>query len=684
MGPITLNSVNHDGLVKTTLRDGSILPPTPEATVTGIGYLQPFFSRKGRGNTITRFTGIGAFDSEFGSDVDDVRKYGHGGLIAREVLAGGGIVDACRLMPSDALRASSVLKLQITEEEVETTDAVGAVTVKDGATIKLLQTAYSFADGTNYATNMAPTVDVTGKVHTFPLFAFICDGAGEYGNKYYYKIVPSSDRDGKNGDGRRYDVIIYEKLPSGSYERVGSPFETITTALNPNAVVLPGSTVPDSFDVNYPEYKEKYNLPVSINFDVENYEAALEVLRGIDDVDTEVPVIEMLDILTCKTVKGLEYASVKLDTAGIVMSTTMTALSGGTDGDLFSKALVYIDADGEVIANTNGVSALAGKVYYTAADMATLQTGNTPATSFFRTISKITTRGELTRKELLISFYSGEIDQNLFDCRVIESGITLDAWWPLEVKNVMATTFGEQVRDDIYVVCDLGPDIYTANDAEANKDLISVSSTSHGQVTIVAHNGKTINRVKNVRTSCTYELASSLPKLYRNRGNFTVLSGYFSGKIQNMKLDYYPRVVKDNLEIAPLKDAKLLYALRLDSSDDRYWMNDESMYNTDYSVMNSFRNGIFIGVIIRLFKRILAKYSFHPGNAAGAIPAATLEISTTLSSGYYPSSIPVKFTIFQTKNDKINKTASCDVAIYFPDVIEAFNVTITANRQESK
>ena len=110
-------------------------------------------------------------------------------------------------------------------------------------------------------------------------------------------------------------------------------------------------------------------------------------------------------------------------------------------------------------------------------------------------------------------------------------------------------------------------------------------------------------------------------------------------------------------------------------------MSDDSQYKTEYSVLGSTRNLIFAGEVIRTVRKVLVKYSFHPENAAGAIPQATNELNTLFAGRWFPNGIPISFTIFQTRNDKINKTASVNLSIQFPDVIETWNVTITANRE---
>ena len=151
-----------------------------------------------------------------------------------------------------------------------------------------------------------------------------------------------------------------------------------------------------------------------------------------------------------------------------------------------------------------------------------------------------------------------------------------------------------------------------------------------------------------------------------------------------MKFDFTPKVVKGNLQLQPLEDNNLLFAMQLDRTSNVYWMSDASQYTTQYSVLGSFRNLLFAGEVIRTIHKILVKYSFYPGDAPAAIPAATTDLKTTFSGPFFPSNIPITFQIFQTRNDKINGEGSVALEIQFPDVIKRWNTTITVNRTPIK
>ena len=110
-----LSSFNYDSLTRTTLRDNSIVPPTPENLNLTLSALQPFFSGEGEDNKIRKIGNLGRFDIDFGDDVANVKKYGHNGLLARHILQAGGNVHACRLMPEHSKKSSMVLVASVSE-----------------------------------------------------------------------------------------------------------------------------------------------------------------------------------------------------------------------------------------------------------------------------------------------------------------------------------------------------------------------------------------------------------------------------------------------------------------------------------------------------------------------------------------------------------------------------------------
>lgn len=624
-------ATNHDSFVKANVVDNSVATPTPEPTSVGFSYLQPFFSKKGVDNVIQRFTGIGSFTREYGSDLTNVKKYGHGGLIAAEVLSGGGVVDACRLMPSAAKAAGIVFCVAIgTFGVAPNTKKYIRIVTKAPVAGEAANLAPYMIDATGAVITTIPVIDPEADpqptsptyYNVYPLFVATAAGKGTYGNDYGFEITLDTSRDGKNLDGRRYVIRFYD----GS-KVLGDAFDFISASFNPDAVAIPGSEMPDSYDIVYENYKKDYYLPVKSYYSSENFETIVTELQdfaGLTVAETEKV---MIDFIHGVALKNQNYANMVFESVDYLSG--MIKFIGGTDGGLYVDGV--IDED--------------------------------------------------TVIDLLTEFYSGNIDSNLYDARIIDAGITLDAWWPMEVKAVMAGVFCEEVRDDIFVFLDLGKEVSTLTQAKTTAEQVAgYVSHPYGSVAINIHNGKTTNRVKNIRTSGNYEIASGLPTLYRTQGPFTVYAGYQSGRVRNMEFDFYPKVIKNNIEIEPLRENNLIFAMKLDRSKDFFFMSDDSQYKTDFSVLGSCANLIYIGEVIRTIRKVLVKYSFHPESALGAIPQATNELNTLFQGRWFPKKFPITFSIFQTRNDKINKNASVDLAITFPDVIETWKVTITANR----
>ena len=645
---VTLRSVNNDSFVKTTLSDGSILQPTLSPSPVGFSFLQPFFSKKGADNVITRFTGTGAFDLMYGSDLDNVKLYGHGGLIAREVLSGGGLLDACRLMPLDATYASGLLCVCISDESaIPAKSGTGTV---NGRNIIVKSVPYDYTK--THEQNFAPKQVVISTVNytVYPLIALKVDGRGTYGNDIGFRIYPDPSRSGsKTGDGRRYVLDIYERNASGALAKLGDHNEVISFSFNQAATAVANMVVPDSFDVIFDKYATDYSLPLAEEYSPENFDTIVEVLKPYVGTDPA----EMVDFITGYDLSGNLYSKITVltDTVGSIDTTSsnVTYLTGGDDGDMFDNTAVDI---------------------------------LDPLTS---AVIGHTTKALAAREQLLIDFYSGKIDDNLFDCRIIDCGVTLDASWPVAVKNIMSGYFGAEVRDDVAVILDVGIEVSDLATAQSvSKNLSGSVSHPYGSVAINIHNGKTTNRARNLRTSGNYDVAMALPRLYNSQGPFTVLAGFVSGRVNTMTFDFLPKVVKNDLQIQPLRDANLMFAMKLDRSGSAYYMSDSSQYSTNFSVLGSMRNLIFAGEVIRTFKKILVKYSFFPGDAAAAIPQATSELKTVFAGSYFPVNIPVTFAILQTRNDKLNGTATVNVSIQFPDVIKSWNVSIVANRTPIK
>ena len=507
------------------------------------------------------------------------------------------------------------------------------------------------------------TGDVPGG-KTFTIAKVSAEGTGRYGNDLGIKLLLSPERDGKRDDGRRYTLEVYDRS-TGEYIKQGNSYENVNFGIDPDCTLLADSDAPEDFQTMIKNYKKTFSLPV----EVEVYEETItDLLEYFENIAENTPAIVSeaadIDFISNRTVKGNWQPGFELfdnvDGTGYdedysdSLNTTVAMLVNGSDAGLDYRNYLTPAAGGysDSVGQLTDVSA------------AKLAVHN-------------------LRQTLGEKYYRGEIDPSIYDARIVDSGITLDAWWDTRVKKVMAGYFKSKVRDDVVVYLDLGKDVKELNQVRPKAQLLAgYVDDEYGGVFINIHNGVTTDRTKEIRTTGNYEVATALSHYDRIWGQFTVHSGADAGGVRTMQFDFLPRVVADDLELQPLRDANLMFAMRLDKTENAYFMSDASQYVSKYSVLNSRRNVTFAGDIIRLMKKVLVRKSFSPKNVSGSITSATEELHKLLGDDYYTSSgIEVDFTVFQTRNDVIENTASVDVNIYYPGIVGGWNVTIHAKRK---
>ena len=505
--------------------------------------------------------------------------------------------------------------------------------------------------------SQALAVKDLGNKKFYPLIAIDSKGRGAYGNNLGIRFDYSERRDGKSPDGRRYEMRFYRTNKNGIPVAIDNRLEHCSFAINPTAVAIPGSNIPDDFNTVYGEYSEKFNIPLNATIILDAYEELIEVLDNYFDGDAT-----NIDFIGFKDIKGNPYPRIRVDVADHVdLLHNIEKLSGGSEGSLSKDWLLEIP-DGETLNR--------GASYKEAGTDMTKE----------EAIAWVAA----TKGALLEEFFKGNIDDNIYDSRIVDSGVVLDCWYPDSVKRVLADEFINKVRDDMGVVLDLGPDVTVLSEVEAKVAQISAYITgedSGRQVAINIHNVVTTDRAKNVVTSGNYEVAGLLPYVYGVYGPFTALAGAQAGKMRYSTPLYAPKVVRDNLQIKPLQDKNVIFAMKLERGEDYCFMSDDSKYNKDFSVLGSFSNVLYLGEIMRTCRKVLVKKTFDPNGAKGSIASATRELDDIFSKSWFPSKFGLDYTIFQTRDDQINNEASVDMHIYYPDVVGGFNVTIHNNRQ---
>ncbi len=368
--------MKYDNLVETTLVDESQEVPTVESAVIGLSYLAPFFSGRGIDNVIKAYNGIGAFERDFGKDLADVEKYGsHAGFMATEILASrGSRIHGCRLMPEDATRATIMLGVTIRAGEVMTpqyerdnynnytlTEAGEKIPKLDGGsnpielagkTVKVETAAYDpmqtetvnfLPKTTSYDVSVAQDGSEMEDWTFYPLFALYAKGRGKYGTDIGFNLQLDAERDGDNEDGRRYVMELYETNAKGVNVRLGSSREGISFSFDPEAVVIPGTKITDTYINNFAAYNKDTPVPVGTVYSAVNYNKVKTVLAPYFDGD-----VDLLDLISFKDLGGNDYDRIVRGVTSLDTAEMTTYLENGVDRSLDAEWLIANVAEGTI------------------------------------------------------------------------------------------------------------------------------------------------------------------------------------------------------------------------------------------------------------------------------------------------------------------------------------------------
>lgn len=102
------------GIESINLIDNSIATVSSANTIINIlSSIHPVFSSDGKDNKLVEKSNFADVLTEYGSDFADINKYGQQNLNAQQVLAGGGTVYLCRLLPENARTAHLAIKIGV-------------------------------------------------------------------------------------------------------------------------------------------------------------------------------------------------------------------------------------------------------------------------------------------------------------------------------------------------------------------------------------------------------------------------------------------------------------------------------------------------------------------------------------------------------------------------------------------
>lgn len=648
-----------DAYINTVIYDDSAVVIPDAILPKRLTILQPIFSGKGKANIIQDFDSASLVSDEYGLDMDNLEKYGQGGMNLLHAMGGGASAQVCRLLPTNATIASVLVKLALTEvEEVAGHEAIEADSEHNieaqpaVAHVPAHIEAKVIVDNTDNPNDSTDgKVKKEGNTTFIPLFKLIHNGAGKCGNDFGFKLENDYERDADTDDGRRYKLTLYLKDSKGQAYKYG---ESFYFSLNPDAKLIQGSEVMENLQYVYTnkDTSGRERPVICKPYIMDNYEAMSNLIANYlpDTVD----VID-IDPLSCTTDDGDAYTldsgiCIIKDPTGVrIGEDIIFYLGGGSDGDL---QLGYTYNKTELVD------------------------GSEVTTSVTVDEAKV----EATKISLLQQFFKGQIDPAIFDERMIYSDILFDANYDFETKGYMLGKFRD-IRPDIMVIADIGTEVRDCTSAiNAVKGIQQMVDGSAGYTAaVIVHQGYTTDRALNKHVTGTYDYSYGLAKCYGLLGTFSVFAGYQAGKVTTMEYDWLPYKDEFDTMLTPLRKLGCIFAFKIDRKGTVAYMSEENLYTQETSKLKSIRNGMVIGDAVRLGKSVLIKYVYDNDGAAGAIRKASEELAQRLS-GRYPKNITVTADLYQTERDKLLESSTCDLTYYFPGMTKGWQLNIYAKR----
>lgn len=709
--------------------DNSVRTVAATSVLSIMPSIHPVFSSDGLDNKILENNSMDDVTTQYGDDFTDSDKYGQQNLEVEKVLKAGGTAYTCRLLPDDATRAHLIFKVGIkpiediplykrdiygefvldedgnkvpvtstvaaavSSETGATVSETGTTTTKQvtvsGYKIKLFVEKAPDALVKKYNTveKLAKecgviSTDADTNYKIFPLFFMSYYANGKSGNNYGFKIVNDFKRDEKVTDGRRYELFLVKKTSAGATTlAIGND---LSFSFNPKAQVSSYISTLEGLNTVYQNYSGTSKKQVQMEVYTDNYTKLTEyltqllaeelVINGtLTDEEKSALVIpssaEEFDFINGYSREGPSYDNVVIDNV---------------------RPYKY-DTSGNIVKDTSG-NPVYDDTWTTSVDVSVSKYMAGGTDGSFDTLTSDTEIAAL-KNQLLIKFFNCLIDTptitNVLKC---DAGIVYDSNYDMTVKKAMVSLLNN--RRDISVVWDCGFTDKLEEAVAVAKDIQTWIDPLDGgeNYCIAPHCGITVDRSVNVRVTDTYEFAYGLTRLYRN-APFAIYAGKPNdyGCVRKMIFDW---VIEESIpkgyQIKLAKKNKLYWATDLgkavsnyatdnDTERNVYWYSDASLYGETVSKLAEFRNGLLCNDIRRMCKLILVKYTFDTDGADAAIEKAKQDLFSTFKNRY-PSNVVITFNLYQTDRDKLLNEASCDITVIFPDVFEAWNVKIIADR----
>jgi hypothetical protein len=651
----------------------------PTALDTALSAVFPVFCSKGKDNVITENKSSSTIMSRYGDDFVSFNKWGQANITAIGLTRSMGRSFVCRLLPSDAKRSyvvfgvytksvndilqyerndtvyspdrTSVISYGIASYKLDADGNKIPILVKESAasetpTIQAKLAGIELKLGTKnlentdfdqdgYPSNYNAEVGEIGGEIFYPLFSYAYYGRGKGGNSFGFNIIRDTKRDKSMHDGRRYYMTCYEQITSGGLSSLYP--EPFYFSFNPDAMFSPDSNVQEGLGKVYLNIDEDTgeDVPLQISVYEENY---LKLVNALSEFKDSSETIYDIDFINCIFKNGNPYGRIVKAANSIDITNVVLTLEHGTDGSL--------DTDLNLTEE-----------------------------------QVITLRDELRNK-----FFRYEVDEDLLDEKICDIDIAPDCNYSSSVKKTMLRDF-HKYRQDIKLIMDVG---ITKSYREAiniwTEYIPFINTECAYMVSVNAHSGILTDPSipSPYPVTYTYDYLRGLADNFATpNGSFQMHAGTTRGKIKYFRPYWIAKKSLNNM-YESLEELGLNYIERVNKYGALMYGSESTQYMVGgQSKLISDRNALVIGRAIRICHGVLINYKYDERHIQDTMDAAEVHMNKELNRSDIPNTISVTTIVYQTKEDKRNENAHCDIVFRFPDYIKAFTVTIYALRPES-
>lgn len=275
-------------------------------------------------------------------------------------------------------------------------------------------------------------------------------------------------------------------------------------------------------------------------------------------------------------------------------------------------------------------------------------------------------------KGLLVSAYSGALDDKLTDKRATVFNFILDANYPVEVKDTIAN-FAENVRRDFIFIADCKIQADPEQTLTFRRDEFKVDSNLvaiYGQAVVVYDEFTGKDR----QFTMPYLLASKLPALQTSVGLHYPIAGNKRGVITGFKsINYLPN---DSYQ-------ELLYTNRINyaiSDNKRTKLNSQLTSGYSRTPLSDLNNVITMLNIRRDAEGIAEGYQFELADS-DTMRLMQQEMNETLNKYVVANAADsIACTVSASDYDLQNHVIRVSIAIKFKDIIETVLITLEVTR----